>query len=232
MITYQLKTFGSSHQEDERLSKDCLTICMWKIFDQVGRGTLPPVRGLGSVGQVFLGMNEKQNSKEERGASKYWVPMLLSNTALYIHYATLILKNICDHLVQVSPQIDSETELCVQEVYRAVLVELTPVGDEGCRTEQREKLNSFRSYGQLSVGACPGWPLQSSGPLKLHGGPKRANIRGCPADSKWLLGYPAPCPASRGRLRAAASLGFLMAGHAAPYSHSCRQSTVDSPPLA
>ena len=36
----------------------------------MGRGTLPTVRSLSSVAEVFLGMNERQN-KEEKETSKY-----------------------------------------------------------------------------------------------------------------------------------------------------------------
>lgn len=69
-ITHLLKNLSGSHQEDEQLSKDVFNYLYVKSFDQVGEETWTPVRGPGSIGQIYLGMNERQNNKETKGASK------------------------------------------------------------------------------------------------------------------------------------------------------------------
>lgn len=141
-ITHLLKNLSGSHQEDEQLSKDVFNYLYVKSFDPVEEETWTPVRGPGSIGQVYLGMNERQNNKEQKEPNK--------KSPCSIRYCTLYTlccfnaQKIHEILGQILPEIDSERKMCAQEFHWEVFVKSTPVESEGHRTEQREKLNSIQ----------------------------------------------------------------------------------------
>lgn len=61
-----------------------LIIYVWKrVLIRWKEGHYLLLEGLSSLGRVSLGMNERQNNKEEKGTSKYWCPCSIKYCTLY-----------------------------------------------------------------------------------------------------------------------------------------------------